>query len=72
MKIGVYPGTFDPITNGHLDIIKRATKIFDKLYVLVALNAIEGTSVSRSLMREPPKKLPKPTPNVVSARPVTF
>ena len=38
MKIGVYPGTFDPITNGHLDIIKRATKIFDKLYVLVATN----------------------------------
>lgn len=34
----VYPGTFDPITNGHLDIIKKGVKIFGKLYVAVALN----------------------------------
>ena len=46
MKIGVYPGTFDPITNGHLDIIKRATKIFDKLYVLVATNINKKTLFS--------------------------
>ena len=46
MKIGVYPGTFDPITNGHLDIIKRATKIFDKLYVLVATNINKKTFFS--------------------------
>lgn len=38
MKIGVYPGTFDPVTNGHLDIIKRSSHLFDKLYVLVANN----------------------------------
>ena len=38
MKIGVYPGTFDPITNGHLDIIKRAYQLFDKLYILVPNN----------------------------------
>ena len=37
-KIGIYPGTFDPITLGHLDIIKRASKIVDTLYVSVALN----------------------------------
>ncbi len=36
MNIAVYPGTFDPITNGHLDIIKRAKKIFDKVIVAVA------------------------------------
>lgn len=39
MKIAVYPGSFDPITNGHLDILKRALKVFDKVIVLVADNA---------------------------------
>lgn len=38
MKIAVYPGSFDPISNGHLDIIKRAANIFDKVYVLVSVN----------------------------------
>ena len=38
MKIAVYPGSFDPITIGHIDIINRATKIFDKVIVLVAKN----------------------------------
>ena len=38
MKIAVYPGSFDPITNGHLDILDRALKIFDKVIVLVAVN----------------------------------
>ena len=34
----IYPGTFDPITNGHLDIIKRANKMFDKIVIAVANN----------------------------------
>ena len=38
MKIAVYPGSFDPITNGHLDVLKRALEIFDKVIVLVAVN----------------------------------
>lgn len=38
MKIAVYPGSFDPITNGHLEILKRALNIFDKVIVLVANN----------------------------------
>ena len=38
MKKAVYPGSFDPITNGHVDIIERASKVFDTLYVLVSLN----------------------------------
>ena len=38
MKKAIYPGSFDPLTNGHLDIIKRASKIFDKVYVCVADN----------------------------------
>jgi len=36
--IAVYPGTFDPITNGHTDLAKRATKIFDKLIIAIAEN----------------------------------
>ncbi|NPV26376.1 MAG: pantetheine-phosphate adenylyltransferase [Firmicutes bacterium] len=38
MKIGVYPGSFDPVTNGHLDIVERATKIFDQVIVAVIHN----------------------------------
>jgi pantetheine-phosphate adenylyltransferase len=37
-KIGVYPGTFDPMTNGHIDIVKRSLKIVDKLIISVADN----------------------------------
>ncbi|MDR2861795.1 MAG: pantetheine-phosphate adenylyltransferase [Syntrophobacterales bacterium] len=37
-NIAVYPGSFDPITNGHVDLIKRGLKIFDRLIVLVAYN----------------------------------
>jgi pantetheine-phosphate adenylyltransferase len=39
LRIGLYPGTFDPITNGHLDIIGRAVKLVDKLVIGVAVNA---------------------------------
>ncbi|MDI6765558.1 MAG: pantetheine-phosphate adenylyltransferase [Bacteroidota bacterium] len=38
MKIAIYPGTFDPITYGHIDIIERAGEIFDKVIVMVAQN----------------------------------
>ncbi len=38
MKIAVYPGSFDPVSNGHLDIIERAAKVFDEVYILVSLN----------------------------------
>jgi len=39
MKIAIYPGSFDPITSGHLNIIQRAAKIFDRLIVCVMVNA---------------------------------
>ena len=38
MKVAVYPGSFDPITNGHLEILKRALNIFDRVIMLVAVN----------------------------------
>ena len=39
MKIAIYPGSFDPITSGHLNIIQRAAKIFDKVIVCVMVNS---------------------------------
>ncbi len=44
MKTAVYPGTFDPVTNGHIDIIERALKLFDKIYVLVGENPQKATT----------------------------
>ena len=38
MRTAIYPGTFDPITNGHLDIIKRASRLFDKIIVVISNN----------------------------------
>jgi pantetheine-phosphate adenylyltransferase len=38
LRVGVYPGTFDPITNGHMDIIERATHVVDRLVIGVAAN----------------------------------
>lgn len=37
--IAIYPGTFDPVTNGHLDIIERASKLFDKVIITIAVNS---------------------------------
>ena len=41
-RIGIYPGTFDPVTNGHVDIISRAARLLDKLVIGVAINAAKG------------------------------
>ena len=46
MKIAVYPGSFDPITNGHLEILDRALNIFDKVIMLVAVNPNKKTRFS--------------------------
>jgi len=43
MKIAVYPGSFDPITYGHMDIAKRALKVFDKLIIVISVNPNKHT-----------------------------
>lgn len=44
--IAVYPGTFDPITNGHTDLVKRGCKLFDKILIVVAENPQKNTLFS--------------------------
>ena len=39
MRRAIYPGSFDPVTNGHLDVIERAVKLFDEVIVAVAVNS---------------------------------
>lgn len=45
-KIAIYPGTFDPITNGHVDVIERAIEMYDKLIVVIAINSKKQTLFS--------------------------
>ncbi len=47
MKIAIYPGSFDPITSGHLNIIRRAASIFDKLIVCVMVNSTKKPMFTR-------------------------
>ena len=47
MKIAIYPGSFDPITSGHLNIIQRAAKIFDRLIVCVMVNSSKSPMFTR-------------------------
>jgi len=56
-KIAIYPGTFDPVTNGHLDIIKRSLKIFDEVIVLLARNIQKNTFFTLSERMEHLRKV---------------
>ena len=64
MKIAIYPGSFDPITSGHLNIIQRAANIFDKLIVCVMVNAGKTPMFTREERVELIKRTVKDLPNV--------
>ena len=64
MKTAVYPGSFDPITSGHLNIIRRAANIFDKLIVCVMVNAGKNPMFSQSERAELIRRVTSDLPNV--------
>ena len=65
MRLAIYPGSFDPITKGHLNIIERAASIFDELIVCVMVNADKQPMFSRQEREEMIRKVTKHLPNVV-------
>ena len=64
MKIAIYPGSFDPITSGHLNIIQRAANIFDKLIVCVMVNAGKNPMFSLEEREELIRRVTRDIPNV--------
>ena len=65
MKIAVYPGSFDPISNGHIDIIHRAANIFDKVYVLCSINPNKKYTFTNEERVYMLKEATKNIPNVI-------
>jgi pantetheine-phosphate adenylyltransferase len=66
MRTGIYAGTFDPITNGHLDISKRASKLFDRFIIAVAEDSKKSTTFTMEERLELIKKCVEPNIEVVS------
>ena len=64
MPLGIYPGSFDPVTNGHLDIISRATTIFDQVIVAIAVDNNKETLFSIEERRDMLLSVTQPYPNV--------
>ncbi|MBZ4645261.1 MAG: pantetheine-phosphate adenylyltransferase [Petroclostridium sp.] len=64
MKIAVYPGSFDPVTNGHLDIIERSSKVFDKVIVTIMKNSSKSPMFSVEERLEFLRKVTKNLDNV--------
>ena len=64
MKIAIYPGSFDPITSGHLNIIRRAAKIFDRLSVCVMVNGAKSPMFSQHERVEMIRSVVQDIPNV--------
>lgn len=51
-RIAIYPGSFDPFTNGHLDIVKKASALFHKVYVVIGVNASKKRAYSSEEMQK--------------------
>ena len=64
MKVAIYPGSFDPITSGHLNIIRRAAHIFDRLIVCVMSNSTKNPLFSKAERVEMIQKVVSDIPNV--------
>lgn len=64
MRIGFYPGSFDPITYGHIDIVNRGAKLFDKLYVAISCNPNKKTMFTDQERLLIVKEVLKDIPNV--------
>jgi pantetheine-phosphate adenylyltransferase len=64
MKTVVYPGTFNPITNGHTDLVKRASRIFDRVIVAIGSSSQKATEVSLDLRVELAREVLANIPNV--------
>ena len=64
MKIAIYPGSFDPITSGHLNIIQRAANIFDKVIVCVMVNSSKTPMFTREERVELAKRVTRDISNV--------
>ena len=64
MKLAIYPGSFDPVTSGHLNIIQRAAKIFDKLIVCVMVNAGKKPMFTQEERVELIRRVTEDLPNV--------
>jgi pantetheine-phosphate adenylyltransferase len=62
-KIAVFPGTFDPITLGHVDVIKRAASLFDKVHVVIGVNRQKQTLFDKDERKEMAIKCLKDIPN---------
>jgi len=65
MRAAIYPGSFDPITNGHLDILRRATRLFDRVYVAVLKNSEKRALFSAEERLEMIKEATEGMPGVV-------
>ena len=64
MKIAIYPGSFDPITSGHLNIIRRAANIFDRLIVCVMVNGAKSPLFTRNERVDLIRRVTEDLPNV--------